>query len=110
MNYLYITLTLVYIIDISGFTDAWRGLVARMVHIPERQLRPLKPFDCSTCMCFWINLIYALATGEGVIISAVIAAFAAFCAPIASQAILLIKETILCAISDLFQILERRHQ
>lgn len=54
----------VYIVDVSGFTQSWRGLVARFLKIHEEALRPLKPFDCGLCMTWWTCLIYALASGE----------------------------------------------
>ena len=54
----------IYIVDLSGFTDAWRSALARRMHIPESNLRPLKPFDCSLCMTWWVCLGYALIKGE----------------------------------------------
>lgn len=52
----------VFIVDISGFTDSWRDALARALRI--RNLRPLKPFDCSLCMTWWTCLIYPLCTGD----------------------------------------------
>lgn len=43
----------VYIVDVSGFTESWRGLLARRLGITERSLRPLPPFDCGKCAAFW---------------------------------------------------------
>lgn len=54
----------VYIVDVSGFTQSWRGLVARCLKVREENLRPLKPFDCGLCMTWWTCLAYALAVGE----------------------------------------------
>lgn len=54
----------VYIVDVSGFTQSWRGLLARWLHVHEDALRPLKPFDCGLCMTWWTCLAYALAAGE----------------------------------------------
>lgn len=47
----------VYIVDISGFTQSWRGGLARLLKV--RELRPLPPFDCSKCMTWWICIIYS---------------------------------------------------
>ena len=52
----------VYIVGVSGFTQSWRGALARMLHI--RELRPLKPFDCPACMTWWACVIYALAVRQ----------------------------------------------
>lgn len=67
MNNIYIDLILVafitiYVVDISGFTESWRSLVATKLHISH--LKPLPPFDCSLCMTWWVCLIYALCTGH----------------------------------------------
>lgn len=52
----------VYIVGVSGFTQSWRNALARALHVSETRLRPLKPFDCATCMTWWACLIYAAAT------------------------------------------------
>ena len=51
-----------YIVGVSGFTTSWRTALAKLVGLTEARLRPLKPFDCSTCMTWWTCLVYALAT------------------------------------------------
>ena len=62
MNNAYLDLLLVavitiYSVDVSGFTDAWRSLLARMLRI--KALRPLPPFDCGKCATFWATIIYS---------------------------------------------------
>ena len=52
----------VFIVDLSGFTDSWRDALARALKV--RNLRPLKPFDCSLCMTWWTCLIYPICTGD----------------------------------------------
>ena len=52
----------IYIVDLSGFTQSWRGLLARILHIKE--MRSIKPFDCGLCMTWWVCLIYALVIGQ----------------------------------------------
>ena len=52
----------VFIVDLSGFTDSWRGALQRWLHI--KALGPVKPFDCSLCMTWWTTLAYALITGN----------------------------------------------
>ena len=54
----------IYIVDLSGFTQSWRSALARRMHINETNLRPLKPFDCSLCMTWWVCLGYALIEGQ----------------------------------------------
>lgn len=57
-----VALVTIYIVDISGFTESWRTALARWLKIPV--LRPLKPFDCGTCMTWWVCLIYPICTGD----------------------------------------------
>ena len=59
---LLVALVTIYIVDISGFTESWRGWCADMLHISK--MRPLPPFDCGKCMTWWVCLIYALCVGH----------------------------------------------
>ena len=52
----------IYIVDVSGFTESWRSALARMLHV--KALRPLPPFDCGKCACFWACIIYSACVGE----------------------------------------------
>ena len=53
----------IYIVDLSGFTESWRGMIARWLNISESALRPLPPFDCGKCATWWVCIIYSLCTG-----------------------------------------------
>lgn len=52
----------VFVVDLSGFTDSWRGALQRWLKV--KALGPVKPFDCSLCMTWWTTLAYALITGN----------------------------------------------
>ncbi|MBR2698859.1 MAG: hypothetical protein IKR32_02655 [Bacteroidales bacterium] len=54
----------VFIVDLSGFTDFWRGLLARWLKRPQETLRTVKPFGCSLCVTWWACLALALAAGR----------------------------------------------
>lgn len=56
----WISVIVVYIIDISGFTSSWRNGLARLLKV--RRLRPLPPLDCSKCMVWWSGLLYTWIT------------------------------------------------
>lgn len=49
-----------YIVGVSGFTTSWRTALAKALGLKEYQLRPIKPFDCATCMTWWTCLAWAL--------------------------------------------------
>ena len=47
-NLLLISALVIYIVDLSGFTDSWS----------------MKPFDCSQCMTWWTGLAYLALSGQ----------------------------------------------
>lgn len=57
-----LALVTIYVVDVSGFTESWRGLLMEILRI--NRMRPLKPFDCGTCMTWWVCLIYPIITGD----------------------------------------------
>ena len=56
-----LTAIVVFIVDLSGFTDSWKPALAKYLHCKIERVRP---FDCSLCMTFWSCLIYLLVTGN----------------------------------------------
>ena len=82
----------IYIVDLSGFTQSWRSALARRMHINETNLRPLKPFDCSLCMTWWVCLIYALIEGQLSLPVIAYSALLSFLSVPIGQAILFIRE------------------
>ena len=57
-----VALVTIYIVDISGFTESWRGILMEKLRISR--MRPLKPFDCGKCMTWWVCILYALCSGH----------------------------------------------
>jgi len=57
-----VALVTIYIVDISGFTESWRGWCADILHISK--MRPLPPFDCGKCMTWWVCIIFSICTGH----------------------------------------------
>lgn len=57
-----VALVVIYIVDLSGFTQSWRAALTSALHI--KALKPLPPFDCGTCMVWWTCLIYAICIRE----------------------------------------------
>ena len=90
----------VYVVDVSGFTDSWRSLLARILRV--KTLRPLPPFDCGKCATFWAVVIAAAVLGE---LSVVTVAFAAVCSLLslpAGQLMLFIREGLAALIGRLW--------
>lgn len=62
--YIMITVMIVFVVDYSGVMDTikrwiWRWLNGNKPY----QSFSLKPFDCSLCMSWWVNLIVLLCNG-----------------------------------------------
>lgn len=57
IDILLVALVTIYIVDLSGFTESWRSLLATKLHI--KALKPLPPFDCGKCATWWVSIIYA---------------------------------------------------
>ena len=62
LDQLILSAAVVYIVDVSGFSESWRALLARWLHVTD--LRPLPPFDCGKCAAFWAAIILAACRGE----------------------------------------------
>lgn len=58
---LMVALIVIYIVDVSGFTDSWRNALKEVLQVGR--LKPLPPFDCSRCMVWWSCLIYSAIVG-----------------------------------------------
>ena len=61
LDLLLVAFAVVFIVDVSGFTDTWLGWISRWLHAKVTQLRP---FSCSLCMVFWTCCIFALMKRE----------------------------------------------
>ena len=95
----FVALVVVYIVDLSGFTDSWRGALARWLKVPA--LRPLPPFDCGQCMVWWVTTIWALCCGQLNEAMAVYCAALAFSAIVLGQLLDTIREAFLALINKI---------
>ena len=92
-------LVAVYIVDVSGFTDAWRSGLARWLKVSE--VRPLPPFDCGTCMAWWTALAVALCEGQLTFGTVAASALLSLLAAPAGQLMILIREALAVGIGHL---------
>lgn len=96
-----LAIVIVYIVDLSGFTQVWRGLLASLLDINEAKMKSIKPFDCSQCMTWWSCIIYSLIMGEFTLLTlAYIAILALFSFPI-GQFMLFLYELVTKVINTL---------
>lgn len=59
IEYLIIQAVICFIIDLSGFIPSLEECLGRTLHY---KVRIPKPFSCSLCLGFWVNLIVMLFT------------------------------------------------
>ena len=66
LNTLFITVISVLIIDISGFVENLKRLIFRLLNGKSVKYKEFnfKPFDCSFCFSFWVNLIFLFVTNS----------------------------------------------
>lgn len=66
LDVLLLSLIVCFIIDISGFMDSVKHMIWKWLFGNKREYRefPLKPFDCSLCMTFWVGLIWCFGTAH----------------------------------------------
>ena len=60
LNLFLIQVLVCFVIDLSGFLQEMETFLAKILHY--RVAIP-KPFSCSLCMGWWINLLYLLFSG-----------------------------------------------
>jgi hypothetical protein len=100
MDIFLLTLILIYIIDISGFTEEIEAWLFRKYKINARKLKPL---SCSQCMTWWAGIAYLLITGMFSIANvAVVAGLAMLSLPI-SQLLIFIREGLSHLIAKLME-------
>ena len=56
-NLTLLMLAVVFIVDLSGWTDTWKRWLSLWLGIPVGRVRP---FDCSLCSTFWLGSLYLL--------------------------------------------------
>lgn len=86
---LLITALVVYIVDLSGFTESWKQFLFR--HFKTNTIS-MKPFDCSQCMTWWICIIYLLISGTFTLPRLGIVAGLAFLSNTIGQVFIFIRE------------------
>ena len=90
----------VYVVDVSGFTDSWRSLLARLLHV--KTLRPLPPFDCGKCATFWACIFTAAILGDLTVLSVAYACVASLLSLPFGQLLLFIREGLTSLIGRLW--------
>lgn len=91
LDLFFITLIIVFVIDISGIIDEMETILSKWL---KGKARIPKPFSCSLCMSWWTGLFYLLCTGNfNITCIAIVCLFSHF-SGVLSTFLVLIRETI----------------
>lgn len=103
LDLLLLTTIVVYVVDLSGFTQSWKGALSKWLKVKAVSF---KPFDCSLCMTWWSCIVYALCTGAfSLPCLAYIAALSFLAFPI-GQILIFMREGLLSLINKLMSLYE----
>lgn len=61
LHLLALTFITVYVVDLSGWTDTWKGWLAKWLGVKVGRVRP---FDCEKCLSMWVGIIYLLCSHQ----------------------------------------------
>lgn len=103
-----ITLMVVAVIDISGFYEEMSSMIKKWLTKGKfNEPFYVKPFCCSLCMSWWINLIYIIVTGNfSLLLMAYILGLAVM-TPVFKEIIVAVRNAclkIVCDIEDWFEL------
>ena len=103
LTLLYVTLIVVFVVDLSGFSRTVLDVASRIRH---RRIVSLRPFTCSLCMTWWVTLVTALFLGELTLPVAAYCAALAFASATIADAIIFINEALKKFLNVLCKILK----
>lgn len=98
----------VFVVDVSGFTQSWRGALKRWLGV--RELVPLHPFDCSLCCTVWACLIYGWAHVRLTPVLLLAIAAAALLTPVIGAAFTLVRTALGGALEALTKLAEKLYK
>lgn len=109
IDFLCIAAVCVFVVDLSGFTQWWRGGLTRVLGV--RKLVPLHPFDCSLCLTWWCCLAWLLFSPRAFTLEGVLlAAAAALLTPEIGAAFTLVRTALGGALEALTKLAEKLYK
>lgn len=102
IDLLLITTILVFIIDLSGFTQSVQHGLKRFLKTNKDIV--IKPFMCSLCMTFWTGIIYAIIMHSLTIPILAFISLLSFMTPVIRDILKLIQDFIIAVINGVYNI------
>lgn len=107
LSLFFITVIVVFIVDISGATDSLKSVLKWILtkgRMKDSNYR-LKPIDCSLCLSFWGGLIYLLIAGKFTLFYVTVVCLLACFTGILKNCILLVEDVITKIIQVIYKYL-----
>lgn len=100
IDLLLVAVIAIYIVDVSGFTESWRDLLARKLNVAR--LKPLPPFDCGKCAAWWSCIIFAICKGQFTLETIAFSALMSLLSIPIGQVMIFIREGMIWLINKIF--------
>ena len=95
---------IVFIVDLSGFTQTWKGWLAKWLGVPVGNVPPL---DCSLCLTFWAGVVYLLATGSLTLPALAFLCMTAYCTTLMAETLTAIRELIAALVRFIWRLIDK---
>ena len=93
---------IVFVVDLSGWTDWWLGRLSRFTtRRGYPAVKELRPFTCSLCLVWWGGIIYAIVRNNFTLPILAYVAGLAFLSITLRELFIFIRETLTNAIAKL---------
>jgi hypothetical protein len=96
---LFLTLIVVFIIDISGIIESIENFLSKLL---KGKVRIKKPFSCSLCMTWWLGLVYIIYFNHFTLINICAVALFAYLSSVISSILIFLRELMLSIIGKLY--------
>lgn len=100
---LFLTLIVVFIIDISGIIESIENFLSKIL---KGKVRIKKPFSCSLCMVWWLGLAYIIYFNNLTLINICAVALFAYLTNIISSLLIFLREMMLSVIGKMYDALK----
>lgn len=98
---IFLTVIIVFIIDLSGFIDSLKKGLSYLLTKGRivKSDYSLKPFDCSLCMTFWCGIIYFLIIGKFTLLNLLYISLCSFFTPVIKDILYFLRDSFIKILS-----------
>ena len=105
LELLILTVIICYLIDLSGIIGSVKWFIWKK--ICKGIGRPVKPFECSLCMTFWIGLIFLILTAQLSLINVLMVCLLSFLSKNVTGLLRWIQEALVALEERLYDLIQK---